>query len=176
MYLGFRINLPGRQTMGLYDEIYCDVELPDTAAPAAGTWFQTKSFPQSTLSRYRITRDGHLIDSVGNLEIHGYLIFYATDYSDPDSRLLTYRARFTAGQLQSIVRCDEEVDQSKYGLSSFRWYAAAASPESGAESEKGVQPSLVEGKHSGPVRFGGISSKDLELSTDFHDPLTDLGG
>jgi len=63
------------------------------------------------------------------------------------------------GQLQSIVRCDEEVDQSKYGLSSFRWYAVAASPESGAEREKGVQPSFVEGKHSGTVRFGGISSK-----------------
>jgi len=142
----------------MYDELLCEAELPDADVPA-GTWFQTKSFPQSTLSRYRITQDGQLIDSVGrNLEVHGYLIFYAIDYSDPDSRLLTYRARLAAGQLQSIVRCDEEVDQSKYGLSSFRWYAAAASPESGAESKKGVQPSLIEVKHSGTVRFGGISS------------------
>jgi hypothetical protein len=124
--------------MGLYDEIYCDVEMPDTAAPA-GTWFQTKSFPQSTLARYRITQDGLLIDSVGrDLQVHGYLIFYATDYSDPDSRLLTYRARFTCGQLQSIVRCDED-DLSKYELASFRWYASAASRETGAESEKGPE-------------------------------------
>jgi hypothetical protein len=30
--------------MGVYDEIFCEVELPDRAAPA-DTWFQTKSLP-----------------------------------------------------------------------------------------------------------------------------------
>jgi hypothetical protein len=34
--------------MGLYDELYCDAELPDTAVPP-GTCFQTKVFPEPFL-------------------------------------------------------------------------------------------------------------------------------
>ena len=133
--------------MGLFDEIYCDVELPDTDVPA-GTWFQTKAFPQPSLSRYRISKEGRLIDSVGrDLEVDGYLIFYAIDYSDPDSRLLAYRARFIHGQLQSIVRFDEEgADWLKYELASFRWFASAASSELVAESITKVLPQIEEGQ------------------------------
>jgi hypothetical protein len=123
------------QKIGMYDEIYCNAELPDTAAPA-GTWFQTKAFPHPTLARYRITNEGRLIDSVGrDLEADGYVIFYTDEYSDPDSPLLIYRARFVHGHLQSIVRGDKEgADWSKYDLASFRWFASTAVPESGAES------------------------------------------
>jgi len=106
--------------------------LPDAALPA-GSCFETKAFPEARLSRYRITKEGRLIDSVGrDLEVEGYVVFYA--YPDPDGPLLWYRARFIDGQLQSIVRGDGGgADLLSYELASFRWFAPAAGPHNRRE-------------------------------------------
>ena len=77
--------------------------------------------------RYRITSAGRLIDSAGNdLEPDGYIMFYTLDRENGDneaqgktSRLREYRARFLSGQLQNIVRVDEDgADRVRYGLAS----------------------------------------------------------
>lgn len=61
--------------MGMYDEVYCYAELPDGRDPR-GTCFQTKSFPDPCMCRYRITSAGRLIDSANNdLEPDGYITF-----------------------------------------------------------------------------------------------------
>src|SRR3984893_19580020 len=100
--------------MGMYDEIYCHAELPDGRDPR-GTCFQTKSFPDPCMCRYRITSAGRLIDSANNdLEPDGYITFYTVDREDGDrevpgriSGLREYRAGFSSGQLQNIVRVNE---------------------------------------------------------------------
>lgn len=51
--------------MGMLDEIRCEVPLPD-GYDSGGAWFQTKSFPDRRLCRYTITREGRLIDTLGN--------------------------------------------------------------------------------------------------------------
>jgi hypothetical protein len=118
------------RTMGMFDEVYCDAALPDGPDPR-GTCFQTKSFPDPCMCRYRITSAGRLIDSAGNdLEPDGYITFCTIDRESGDSeaqgrtsRLLEYRARFSSGQLQSIVRVDEAGDDHvRYGIASFRWF------------------------------------------------------
>jgi hypothetical protein len=39
------------------------------------------------------------------------------------SGLREYRARFSSGQLQNIVRVNEDsADRIRYGLASFRWF------------------------------------------------------
>ena len=116
--------------MGMYDEVYCDASLPD-GREARGTCFQTKSFPDPCMSRYRVTSAGRLTDSAGNdLEPEGYITFYTVDRDDGDSEapgripaLREYRARFLSGQLQDIVRVSEDsADHVRYGLASFRWF------------------------------------------------------
>ena len=116
--------------MGLYDEIYCHAELPDGRDPR-GTCFQTKSFPDPGMCRYRITSAGRLIDSANNdLEPGGYITFYTFDREDGDREvperipgLREYRARFSSGQLQIILRVNEDgADGVRYGLASFRWF------------------------------------------------------
>ena len=106
--------------MGMYDEIHCDAPLPDGyTGTLAG--FQTKSFPDPGMQRYKITSAGRLIDALGNdLEPDAYIAFYA---SDTDSTWREYRARFLSGQLSVIVRVDKDCDdQVRYGLASFRWF------------------------------------------------------
>jgi hypothetical protein len=115
--------------MGMFDEIRCEVPLPD-AGDADGILFQSKSFPEPCLQRFTITGTGRLIDSVGNdIEPEGYVTFYTTDQASAleanasGRRWREYRARFVAGQLQNIVRVDESRDNSvRYGLASFRWF------------------------------------------------------
>ena len=116
--------------MGMYDEVYCYAALPDGHDPR-GTCFQTKSLPDPCMCRYRITSAGRLIDSAGNdLEPDGYITFYTVDRDDRDSEALgripglrEYRARFLSGQLQNIVRVNEDsADRVRYGLASFRWF------------------------------------------------------
>ncbi|MGC2032656.1 MAG: hypothetical protein WA642_21750 [Steroidobacteraceae bacterium] len=116
--------------MGMYDEIYCHAELPDGRDPR-GMCFQTKSFPDPFMCRYRITSAGRLIDSAGNdLEPDGYITFYTLDRDVGDSKtpgripgLREYRARFLSGQLQSIARVDQDrAGRVRYGLASFRWF------------------------------------------------------
>jgi hypothetical protein len=115
--------------MGMFDEVYCYAKLPDGRDPG-GTCFQTKSFPDPCMCRYRITSAGRLIDSANNdLEPDGYITFYTVD-RDGDNEspakipgLREYRARFLSGQLQNIVRVNEDnADRVRYGLASFRWF------------------------------------------------------
>jgi hypothetical protein len=133
--------------MGMYDEIYCHAQLPDGRDPR-GTCFQTKSFPDPCMCRYRITSAGRLIDSANNdLEPDGYIMFYTVD-RDGDNELPArfpgwreYRARFLSGQLQNIVRVNEDVaDRIRYGLASFRWFEPRAfmfgDPDETSEAEK----------------------------------------
>jgi hypothetical protein len=83
------------------------------------------------MCRYRITNTGRLIDSANNdLEPDGYITFYTVDRDYGDSEvpgripgLCEYRARFLSGQLQNIVRVNEDsADRVRYGLASFRWF------------------------------------------------------
>jgi hypothetical protein len=107
--------------MGLYDEIYCEVDLPDREAPA-DTWFQTKSLPWSAFIRYRITAAGRLVDEGGrDLEPTGYVDFYRHDDYTPNG-LAEYRVRFVEGVLKSIVRISDPDDRI-YGLESIRWFS-----------------------------------------------------
>jgi hypothetical protein len=116
--------------MGMFDEVYCYAVLPDGLDPR-GTCFQTKSFPDPCMCRYRITSAGRLIDSAGNdLEPDGYITFYTVDRDDGDIEApgripgwREYRARFLSGQLESIVRVYEDsADRVRYGLASYRWF------------------------------------------------------
>lgn len=43
--------------MGLFDDITCDAELPETPVPPTGG-FQTKSLPEPYMDKYAITSDG----------------------------------------------------------------------------------------------------------------------
>jgi hypothetical protein len=83
------------------------------------------------MCRYRITTTGRLIDSVGHdLEPEEYLTFHTSDPDDSSGvapggppMWREYRARFSAGPLQNIVRVDADCAQSiRYGLASFRWF------------------------------------------------------
>lgn len=107
--------------MGLYNEIYCEVELPDRDVPT-DTWFQTKSLPwPGTFSRYRITAAGRLVDEGGrDLEPTGYLDFLGDDDEAPNE-LVEYRARFVDGALKSIMRISDSDDRID-GLESIRWF------------------------------------------------------
>jgi hypothetical protein len=113
--------------MGMFDEVHCDAALPDDAC-ATGTCFQTKSFPDPCMCRYRITVSGRFIDADGNdLEPSGYITFYAYHKDrapgDDSFELLEYRAKFLDGNLDSIARA-QSVERSEihYGLASFRWF------------------------------------------------------
>jgi len=115
----------------MYDEVYCYALLPDGRDPR-GTCFQTKSLPDPCMCRYRITSAGRLIDSANNdLEPDEYITFYTIDPDDDGNNgvpgripgLREYRARFLSGQLQNIVRVDDDsADRVRYGLASFRWF------------------------------------------------------
>jgi hypothetical protein len=126
--------------MGMYDEIRCDAPLPD-GYKGTRARFQTKSFPDPGMQRYKITSTGKLIDARGNdLEPNGYVTFYT---SDPDSTWREYRARFLSGQLSEIVRVSKDADdQVRYGLASYRWFNTPSflfcddSEDSGVESQR----------------------------------------
>jgi hypothetical protein len=141
--------------MGMYDEVYCYASLPDGREPR-DTWFQTKSFPDPCMCRYRITSAGRLIDSADNdLEPDGYITFYTVDREDGDSEapgsipaLREYRARFLSGQLQNIVRVNEDAaDRVRYGLASFRWFEPRSflfgDPDEASDADK---PDIAFGK------------------------------
>jgi hypothetical protein len=99
--------------MGTFDEIRCEVPLPD-GGRIADVQFQTKTFPGPCMQRYVITQAGRLVDSVGNdLEPEGYITFYSSAM-ESESRApggptwREYRARFSAGQMLSIVCVRDE--------------------------------------------------------------------
>jgi hypothetical protein len=70
--------------MSLYDEIYCDVPLPDREIPAE-ICFQTKSLPwPGNFSRYRITAAGvSLMSAVEISSRRDTLIFSETTTKPP---------------------------------------------------------------------------------------------
>jgi hypothetical protein len=106
--------------MGLYDEVNCQVKLPDRDV-LADTWFQTKSFPWPNFSRYRITAAGRLVNEAGrDVEPTGYIEFLGQDDEAHDG-LIKYRVRFVDGQLQSIAKISDPDDRI-YGLESVRWF------------------------------------------------------
>ena len=113
--------------MGMFDEIHCDAALPDDAC-VAGACFQTKSFPEPCMCRYRITASRRFVDSEGNdLEPSGYITFYAYPKDrapgEKSFELVEYRAKFSDGNLDSIVRArSAERCEVHYKLASFRWF------------------------------------------------------
>lgn len=90
--------------MGMFDWIKCEATLPDGYKPKRGL-FQTKHF-ECGLETITITEGGRLIGSTGDLAYHGVFNFY--DYSDNIWR--EYRAKFTNGQLESIIKMKEAPD------------------------------------------------------------------
>ena len=116
--------------MGMFDEIRCDVPLPDEG-PTQAVLFQTKSFPNPGLQRYLITQAGRLLDAFGrDLEPDGYITFYTSTLDETSTSQVwrEYRARFSDGQLLNIVCVEEGSAQVRYyGLASFRHYLAPAS-------------------------------------------------
>jgi len=70
------------------------------------------------MCRYRITSAGRLIDSANNdLEPDGYITVHTVDpdrNNESPGRIpgrREYRARFLSGQLQNIVRADEDNEE-----------------------------------------------------------------
>ena len=99
------------------------------------------------MCRYRIASAGRLIDSADNdLEPDGYITFYTVDREDGDrevrgriSGLREYRARFSSGQLQNIVRVNEDsADRVRYGLASFRWFHSPSFLFDDSDEESGA--------------------------------------
>ena len=119
--------------MGLHDEIYCDAELPDVDV-LPGSVFQTRSFYYACLQKYRLTKAGRLIDQWGrDLELDGYLI---VRLAPGGSGAPEFRARFTEGQLENIVRVeDKQEDDRVYGLASYRLMADPNSTSGQSDEE-----------------------------------------
>ena len=69
--------------MGLFDELRCDLPLPDGWSPPEGTWFQTKDTPAPFMDRYRLTAAGRLTEEKTGAVVpfHGALTFYASNIS-----------------------------------------------------------------------------------------------
>jgi hypothetical protein len=112
----------GGTPVGMHDELYCEAELlPDSDVPA-GAIFETKAFPHPFLMRYSITKAGRLIDGCGwDLECDGYLEFYHyLDQPVGNSNLAQYRAHFCRGQLDNIVRVNEEPEGGMDGQAHLR--------------------------------------------------------
>jgi hypothetical protein len=109
--------------MSRFDEIRCDVALPD-AGPTEGIHFQTKSFPVPSMQRYAITKPGRLLDMLGrDLEPDGYVTFGTPNAVPPHSECRQYGARFLSGQLLKVVLVEHNrFDPGGYGLASFRWF------------------------------------------------------
>ena len=107
---------------------------PTVATPGVGV--SRRVFPRSLyVSLPHHQRRRRLIDSAGNdLEPDGYITFYTVDPENDDSaapgrtsELREYRARFSSGQLQNIVRVDaDRAETVRYGLASFRWFSNRA--------------------------------------------------
>lgn len=90
--------------MGMYDEIRCDVPMPD-GFDASGVIFQTKSFPDIYGARYTISCDGRVLDSHNaDMEVDGYISFYSNDGSWRE-----YQALFRDGNLEEIVVVREDL-------------------------------------------------------------------
>lgn len=113
--------------MGMYDELTCKYPLPEGYADMQNRQFQTKSL-ESSLEHYAITGEGELWITKGEYEwvadpssmlggyakvireweervedYHGDICFYDFRKQAPTQDLVTFRARFTHGKLESII-------------------------------------------------------------------------
>lgn len=113
--------------MGMYDMLTCSYPLPEGYAEMQNREFQTKSL-ESILEHYTITADGELwvreaerewvADPTSVLggyaktireweerveDYHGDIYFYTFREQDAPKDLVTFRARFTNGKLESII-------------------------------------------------------------------------
>lgn len=113
--------------MGMYDLLNCKYPLREEYADLQGREFQTKSL-ESLLHHYTITPDGELWISQSEREwvedsnsvlggyakpireweervedFHGEIYFYTFREQDVPKDLVTFRARFTEGKLESII-------------------------------------------------------------------------
>lgn len=116
--------------MGMFDEIVCEYPLP-SHLELQDAVFQTKDL-DCTLARNTITKDGRLrievweyvyrddptaafgfvLDRKNWQEVylddyHGDLYFYGNKHTDDP--LITFRARFTEGQLTSIIEVPDRL-------------------------------------------------------------------
>lgn len=108
--------------MGMFDDVICEVPLPDGWQH---TTFQTKDFDEPYLNKYIIRADGRLVlkrpwegsapkdTTYVDQNFHGTFNFYSYE-GDPNDetpigdRWHEYTAKFTDGQLVSIVVCDRD--------------------------------------------------------------------
>ena len=84
--------------MGLYDHVFCEVDLPDGKSHQGA--FQTKDFEDPYLENYTITKDGRLVKDKRDLNFHGFLNFYT--YDDKTDEWREFNAKFTDGKLVEI--------------------------------------------------------------------------
>jgi len=79
--------------MGLFDELRCDLLLPDGWRPPEGMLFQTKDTPDQFLSRYVLTDRGGLRQEGQQalIPFHGALTFYATNINGIDGEVCCTR-------------------------------------------------------------------------------------
>ncbi len=126
----------------MFDEIRCEATLPE-GERSEGIWFQTKSFPGPSLSRFVITPAGRLLDLQGNdWEPDGYLVMYTIDDDtaegteaktgvDESERIWReYRLNFVRGQLQGIERVTDSTTKDRHvGLASYRWFNSPSRPD-----------------------------------------------
>lgn len=117
--------------MGMYDLLECKYPLPEGYQDMQNREFQTKSL-ESVLAHYTITEEGELWvtrtegewvkDSSHPLggyvkttlkweerveDCHGDIYFYAFRDRERHQDLVTFRARFTHGELESIIVAPE---------------------------------------------------------------------
>ncbi len=99
--------------MGVFDEIECELPLPETPEPCPGRIFQTKSFEDPYMEHYKITGDGRLLhqkwwsrDNQEWVEVphHGDIEFgtISLHRGQFTGGVWDYRARFTEGRCTKI--------------------------------------------------------------------------
>ena len=106
--------------MGFFDDIYCDMPLPDGHVPKRG--LQTKSLDDPQMRKYRITVAGRLVrqftapDEDFDCGYHGIINFYDYDKPPGDPKFgydasywHEYNAKFTDGKCVGITLVTPEV-------------------------------------------------------------------
>jgi len=94
--------------MGLFDDVHCRMDLPDTPKPCPTEHFQTKSFDCPYMDKYVIHEDGALTMNGEPLSFHGVVNFYAMQGHD----WWEYDAKFTDGV---CVKIDPHIEEPTDG-------------------------------------------------------------
>lgn len=64
--------------MGIFDDVRCEMDLPDCGEACPHVSFQTKTFPDPYMDKYVIKRDGTITRNGDPFEYHGILNFYTS--------------------------------------------------------------------------------------------------